>query len=189
MTIRGQLMTKNLARASALGGHEVFEILVRDHSAMLLSFLRSLLRAADLVDDLFQETMLTAWRRLPDYDRERPFGPWLRGIAVRLVLKHRERHARGAVTCEPEVLEALELRYRAAAASPETFAAVAERLQQCLQSLPQKLRDVIGFVYEQGMRLCDAARAIEVSEEAAKKRVQRGRQQLAECLRRNGVVA
>ena len=35
--------------------------------------------------------MLTAWRRLGDYDHTRPFGPWLRGIATRLVLRHRDR--------------------------------------------------------------------------------------------------
>ena len=36
---------------------------------MLPGYRRSLLRS-DAVDDLFQETMLTAWRRLPDYDQD-----------------------------------------------------------------------------------------------------------------------
>ena len=30
--------------------------------------------------DLFQETMVVAWRRLDDFDHTRPFGPWLRGL-------------------------------------------------------------------------------------------------------------
>ena len=33
------------------------------------------------VDDLFQETMLIAWQKITAYDRLRPFGAWLRGIA------------------------------------------------------------------------------------------------------------
>jgi len=164
---------------------QVFEILVREHADMLLVYLRGLLRSADAVDDVFQETMLTAWRRLADYDHERPFGPWLRGIALRLVLKHRARAARLVPHCEPEVLEALEQRF-AAAPTAEAFATLAERLHACLRQLPDKLRSVVALVYEQGLRLREAAQALAASEEAVKKRVQRGRQQLAECLRRAG---
>ena len=166
--------------------HEVFEILVRDHTAMLLCFLRSLQRSPHAVDDLFQETMLTAWRRLADYDRERPFGPWLRGIALRIVWKHREKAGRTAVAYEPRVLEALEQRFESAASSSETLAAVVDRLQDCLRGLPETLRGMLDAVYSKGLRLRDAAQAASVSEEAAKKRVQRARQQLAECLRRGG---
>jgi RNA polymerase sigma-70 factor len=172
-----------------LGAHEVFEILVRDHAPMLLAYLRSLVRAADAVDDLFQETMLTAWRRLADYDRARPFAPWLRGIALRLVLRHRELRARSAAQLDAEALAALEQRYRDAAGSPETFAAAGERLQDCLRRLPETLRVAITGVYAQGLRLREVAQAAAVTVEAVKKRVQRGRRQLADCLRRAGVFA
>ena len=58
---------------------DVFAILVREHADRLLAYLRATVPASS-VDDLFQETVLVAWRRLPDYDRARPFGAWLRGI-------------------------------------------------------------------------------------------------------------
>jgi RNA polymerase sigma-70 factor len=170
-------------------GREVFEILVRDHTAMLLGYLRSLVWSPDAVDDLYQETMLTAWRRLGDYDRERPFGPWVRGIAARLVMKHRERLGRAAVPCEPAVLEALERRFDAAADSADRFAGTTDALADCVRQLPDRLRAAIGAVYTQGMRLREAAAAATITEEAVKKRVQRGRQLLAECLRRAGVLA
>ena len=53
---------------------------------MLTVFLRSRVNDEAAVDDLFQETMLVAWKRLDECDLSRPFGPWLRGIAHRLVM-------------------------------------------------------------------------------------------------------
>ena len=60
----------------------VFDILVHEHADMLAAYLRTLLGRDSSLDDIFQETMLVAWRRLEDYDRSRPFAPWLRGIAA-----------------------------------------------------------------------------------------------------------
>ncbi len=54
-----------------------FEILVRENTRMLTVFLRSRLDDEAAVDDLFQETMLVAWKRLDVCDLSRPFGPWL----------------------------------------------------------------------------------------------------------------
>jgi DNA-directed RNA polymerase specialized sigma24 family protein len=44
-----------------LGSRQVFEILASQNADMLIGFLRSVVRSRDLIDDLFQETMLTAW--------------------------------------------------------------------------------------------------------------------------------
>ena len=65
-----------------------FEILARENSRMLMVYLRSLVRDEAAVDDLFQETMVIAWRRIDDFDRSRSFGKWIRGIAGKLVLAH-----------------------------------------------------------------------------------------------------
>ena len=67
---------------------DVFAILVREHGERLMAFLRASVPASS-VDDIFQDTVLVAWRRLPDYDRTRPFGAWMRGIARNLVLDYR----------------------------------------------------------------------------------------------------
>jgi RNA polymerase sigma factor (sigma-70 family) len=74
---------------------DIFTILVRENTDMLTAYLRSVVRDPATVDDLFQETMLTAWRKLDEFDRRRPFGAWLRGIAARLVLAERRKRATG----------------------------------------------------------------------------------------------
>jgi len=81
----------------------LFEILVREHADMLASFLRSAVADAAAVDDLFQETFLVVWKNLDRYDRGRPFAPWVRGIASRLVMAERRRSYRLRVTTEAEI--------------------------------------------------------------------------------------
>ena len=164
-------------------GRAVFEILARENADMLVSYIRSLVRSSTAVDDIFQETMITAWRRLDDYDRERPFAPWLRGIASNMVMKHRQGNAEDIMHCEPQVLEALESRFEACSRHSDSFRETLDRLQFCLRRLPDKLRQAVELMYRGGLKLRQAARRIGSSEEAVKKRVQRGRQLLAECLR------
>ncbi|MGD9690658.1 MAG: RNA polymerase sigma factor [Phycisphaerales bacterium] len=167
-------------------GRRVFEILVHEHADMLVAFLRSLVVAPDVVDDLFQETMLVAWRRLEEFDRSRPFGPWLRGIAAHLVLAHRRKAgARRTMSCEPEVLEELERQFSALSARPgDTFRQRVEALRRCLDRLPEQMREAIELAYARGMMLRQIALALGSGEEAIKKRVQRAREALADCFTR-----
>jgi RNA polymerase sigma-70 factor (ECF subfamily) len=85
-----------------------FEILVRENSRMLLVYLHSLVRDEAAVDDLFQETMVVAWRRLDECDLDRPFGPWLRGIASRLVLAHYRKQKIAPVLLHESVLQVVD---------------------------------------------------------------------------------
>ena len=47
----------------------IFEILVRENQAMLMTYLRAVARNQSVIDDLFQETMLVAWQKLNEYDQ------------------------------------------------------------------------------------------------------------------------
>jgi RNA polymerase sigma-70 factor (ECF subfamily) len=168
----------------------VFEILAREHADMLTAFLRSLVRGDELVSDLFQETMLVAWRRLPAYDASRPFGPWLRGIASNLVLEQRRKSARAMLSCEPEVLEALEMRFERLMREPgDSFRERALKVEGCMEKLPETLRSVVDMAYARGLLLRQIAESISASEEAVKKRVQRARELLLRCFQSSGVEA
>ena len=170
---------------ASLGSREVFEILAAQNADMLVSYLRSLVRAEDVVEDLFQEAMLTAWRKLEDFDRTRPFGPWLRGIAANKVRQLRDRRRRDLLFCDDAVMTALEHRYASIPPDAGLRRAV-EALMDCIQKLPEKLRLAVRSVYQQGLGMRAAAAKVDVSEEAIKKRVQRGRKLLATCVREEG---
>ena len=49
---------------SPIQAETVFEILVRENAGMLTTYLRAVVWDPAVVDDLFQDTMLVAWRRL-----------------------------------------------------------------------------------------------------------------------------
>ena len=72
---------------------------------MLTVYLRSLLRDEAAIDDLIQETMIVAWRRLDECDLNRPFGPWLRGMASRLVMAHYRKQKSVPVLLHETVLQ------------------------------------------------------------------------------------
>lgn len=161
-------------------GRDVFEILARENADMLVGYLRSLVEP-HAVDDLFQDTLLTAWRRLSEFDRSRSFGPWLRGIARNLVLKHRTR-GRDVVSVDAGVLDALEDRFAQVARRAETFRASVDRLWDCVRRLPEKLRTAIRLTYSDGLGTRQVGERVGASEEAVKKRLQRGRRLLADCV-------
>ena len=160
---------------------------MRENADMLMAYLRSSLDNTADIDDLFQETMIVAWRRLDDYDRTRPFGLWVRGIARNLVLAHYRKRSSLPKWCTPEVLDALDKRFeKMATGAGDSFRDQAEALLNCIKKLTAPLRQVIELVYERGMSYREVALAINQQEDAVRKRAQRARAQLNDCLRTAG---
>jgi RNA polymerase sigma-70 factor (ECF subfamily) len=165
------------------GARAVFEILVRENADMLVTYLRSVLARGAPVDDLFQEVMVVAWRRLKDYDRTRPFGPWLRGIARMIIFEHARRERVVPATMDPEVLSAVDRRFDLIAATRgDTFGEKTDKLTACLEELPELMRGALDLIYGRSLTLQAAAAACSSSYDAMMKRVQRARGMLAECM-------
>jgi len=164
---------------------DLFEILVREHADMLTVYLRCALRDSAPVDDLFQETMMTAWRNLDRFDRSKPFGPWLRGIAAKLILAYRRNESRRPLLCDAAVLAHLEARHTALAQMPgDTLDEKLDLLRDCLEILPERYRRAVDLRYREGLRGECLAERLDVSTEALKKRLQRGRARLLDCVER-----
>jgi len=150
---------------------------------MLIAYLRSTVRDPAAIDDLFQETMIVAWRRLPDFDRTRPFGPWLRGIAGNLVMAAFRKGKARPTTLDPEILAAVGDRYGTLErSSGDSFREHLTTLAECMSRLPAAMREAVELAYGRGMLLKHIAESRGEMEETIKKRVQRARQALATCL-------
>ncbi len=164
---------------------DLFEILVRENSTMLTSYLRCAVRDPTTVDDLFQETFLIAWKNLSRYDRSRPFAPWIRGIATRLILAERRRRTR-FITLDENDLSQLDGFFEDFSASPgDTWSEKLDALRQCLDRLRPPLRRVLDLRYEGDLGCQSIAETVGDSLEAVKKRLQRARSALALCLESN----
>ena len=70
-----------VARARA-GDDRAFSEILRRHKPALYGFVRRYFSDADSAVDVVQETFVAAWRALARYDTRRPFGVWLRAIAL-----------------------------------------------------------------------------------------------------------
>ncbi len=167
---------------------DVFGVLVREHAEMLLTYIRATIRDPGAVDDIFQETMIVAWRRFDDYDRSRSLAAWLRGIAHKLILAHYSSRGKRASYCSEAVLEALDERLvHIDHEQGDTWKDKIAALEACIERLPDSLRRCIELFYRDDCRTEDMARQMGTTREAVKKRLQRARGLLAECLRRKGL--
>ncbi len=160
---------------------KLFEALVREHADMLTIFLKSALGDTPDVDDLFQETMVVAWRRLDEFDQRRSFGPWLRGIAKNLVLAHNRKKTRWL--CNSAALDQIDARIGQIWACPgDTWNEKLELVHACVDSLPEHYRQTVCLRYFQEQAIGQISATMGLSTAAVKKRLQRARSLVLECI-------
>lgn len=168
---------------------KAFEILARENSRMLTMYLRSLVDDEAAVDDLFQEAMVVAWRRLDECDLSRPFGPWLRGIASRLVMAYYRKRKRLPITMNETLLSLVDQRIDAIDAQPgDSWDEKLVALRECVDALPVQYHDAVQMRYLHDQSTQGVAQQLKITIETCKKRLQRGRRIIADCLRRKGVL-
>lgn len=166
----------------------LFTALVREHADMLLTYIRATVHDPATVDDIFQDTMLVAWRRFDDYDLTRPLARWLRGIARKLILRHFSRLKKRPVYCHDTVLQVLDARFAYIdRQTGDTWKDKVAALHTCLEHLPPALRQCIDLFYRDQSKTEEIAENVSITREAVKKRLQRARALLADCLRRKGL--
>ena len=167
----------------------LFEILVRESADSLTAFLRASVDDRASVEDLFQETMLVAWRKIGVYDRARPFGAWLRGIARNLVLAHYRQVVRAVPFSSEQILEHLDRQMAQIDRQPgDTFDDKIAALRECVARLEPAARETIDMHYRQGKTTEWIAEHLATTRDAIQKRLQRARLQLADCLQRKAVL-
>jgi RNA polymerase sigma factor CnrH len=177
-----------VARARA-GEDRAFTEILRRHKPALYGFVRRYVGDADSAVDVVQETFVAAWRALARYDARRPFGVWLRAIALN---KCRDRARRLAV--RRIILGDKDELSPEAQAQPdpapfgEAQLLSAERraaLQRAIHRLPLKLKEALLLTYFDELTQQEAADLLGVSVKTVETRVYRGRQRLGELLDRS----
>jgi RNA polymerase sigma factor (sigma-70 family) len=128
----------------------------------------------DLAEDVTAETFLAAFRRRDSYDTDRADArPWLYGIAIRLIGKHRRAEGRYR-----RMLQAVPTGGRTddeddRSADRVTAQQLRPRLVAVLNALPGRDRELLLLVAWAGLTYTEAAQALGLSESAVRSRLHR----------------
>lgn len=160
-----------------------FEGLVREHHRRLLAYGLALVRRTDLAEDLVQEALLVAHRDLVKFDASRDFGAWVRGI-IRMKYLEWTRSHRTERLSEP-ALEAIEAEHRRwDQAAAEGRGDALEALRSCRQELGEHVSRALDLFYDDEQSCAAIAARLETTEVVIRKRLQRAREVLAECVKK-----
>lgn len=170
-------MTKKHTRNRA-----AFAQFVREHQASLRSFLRVLGVKPDSVDDLAQETFLTAYRELDSFDEDRDLGKWLRGIARNLVRNEVRKTARRSRIMDGELTDHLLAEAERDASEPPFEESDFRTLRDCLEQLPEKSRRLVAGRYADEWNASFLADQFQMTANAVRLALMRIRGQLKTCI-------
>lgn len=186
MSLGAEASDNELAGQAAAGDNRAFGILVRRYKEPLYRLLRRYTADPDEAYEAVHEAFIAAWDSIGRYDLERPFGAWLRTIAIN---KARDRGRRMAVRRLVFGARGLDDARAAAAADPAKAAdriviedEDARRLDQAIGRLPSTLKAPLLLTAFDGYSQIEAGKILGVSAKTVETRIYRARKLLAERL-------
>lgn len=171
----------DLIRAAQGGDLEAFATLVTRHHASIRAYLAVRMAGSHEAEDLAQETLVIAFRKLPEFDARRPLGPWLRGIAAKLLANQRRKFRAEPIGMNEELQALLDGRLSGRAFAerePDVFYA----LRDCLEGLDGPARELIHRRYTEGASIDDLAHGLARKASAVTMQLHRLRLLLAGCI-------
>jgi RNA polymerase sigma-70 factor (ECF subfamily) len=168
-----------LAAAYREGDERAAAELVRRHAPAVGRFLYSSGASRDEIDDLVQEALFRAFRRLDGWRREASFRSWLFAIAGN-VLKDEYRRRKGRQVVS---LEDRDLPDRADPQADLVATETAELLRRGLASLPRLQREVFLLRTQQGAGYVEIAAALGSTPGAARVHYHHAVKRLKELVR------
>jgi RNA polymerase sigma-70 factor (ECF subfamily) len=168
---------RDLIQRARRGDAEAFGELVTQHQTSVFNVCYRMLHERLEAEDLTQETFLRARDRLATFDTDRPFGPWVRRVAVNVCLNHLES--------QRPLAELDDERDADQSQNPERQAEARERSEQirnALASLPAHYRAVIELRHYQELSYDEIAAELNLPLSDVKSHLFRARKLLAEKL-------
>ncbi len=122
----------------------MIEQYIEQYGKRLFGLCLTLCAGDSWADDLYQETWLRAFTRLPQYDPSRPFEPWLTGICVNAF---RDEQRRRRFSLFFDGYQSTEDKERVINSCPDTLPADYSDLHAAIDRLPSKLRTTVILHY------------------------------------------
>lgn len=143
------------------------------HATEILRYAHARL-GPDLAEDIAAETFLAAFRRRDSYDASRADArPWLYGIAVRLIGKHRRSESRYRRMLQAVPPERLTEDFGDRSAERVTAEQLRPRIAAVLSGLPRRDRELLLLVAWAGLTYEESAQALGLTTSAVRSRLNR----------------
>jgi RNA polymerase sigma factor (sigma-70 family) len=171
-----ELVTQSLA-----GNRDAFGWIVVRYQSLLCSLAYSATGSLSQSEDLAQETFITAWKQLADLREPEKLRSWLCRISRNLTYDALRRQGREPIH-KAEPLEGMQ-ELPAAEALPSDYTISREEeviLWRSIDCIPESYREPLVLYYREHQSVENVAAALELSEDAVKQRLSRGRKLLQE---------
>ena len=171
----------DLVAASLSGNRDAFGQIVSRYQSLVCSLAYSATGSLSQSEDLAQDTFVTAWKQLRDLREPAKLRAWLCGIARNLINNFLRKEGR-----EPSHrAESLEEISEGASTEPlpvETTISKEEAaiLWRSLEKIPEAYREPLILFYREHQSVEAVAAKLDLTEDAAKQRLSRGRKLLQE---------
>ena len=170
---------RDLIAASLAGDRQAFGQIVERYQNLICSIAYSATGSLSQSEDLAQETFITAWKGLRDLREAAKLRAWLCGIARNLLNNSLRRGRRDAAS----VAEPLDTATDVVSQRPVPVEEVISReeeaiLWRSLERIPELYREPLILYYREQESISQVAEALELSEDAVKQRLSRGRKLL-----------
>ena len=166
----------DLVEAAQNGDVDDFGELYRRHYVAVVGVAYCMVADRHLAEDAAQEAFVIASRELARLRRAERFGPWICTIAKRVASRMAQSHRERTLVDDTAV-----------APTANHGPHPSELVQQTVQGLPDRAREVVVLHYFTGLSHKEIAASLGLSLGAVHGRLVRARRMLAERLRGNGM--
>lgn len=156
-----------------------FALLFIQNQSRVYAYIATLVPNRSDAEDILQRTSLVMWQKWNEFDRDRGFLPWARGISLNEVRNFLRRSERKNVQLSDAMVCLL-----AEQVTAEEDADRTEALKHCLGRLQQAQRDLLEQCYLESMGAKVVADALGVTRDAIYMRLHRIRKTLVDCINR-----
>lgn len=159
--------------ARSVGAPASFGVIFDRHSDAILRYAHARL-GPDLAEDVLAETFLAAFARRASYDTSRPNClPWLYGIAIRQIGKHRRAEHRGREAVARLPVEAVALDTDDRCLDRVDAQALRPRLMSVLSGLTRQDRELLLLIAWAGLTYDESAEALGLTLSTVRSRLHR----------------
>jgi RNA polymerase sigma factor (sigma-70 family) len=171
----------DLVAASLTGNRDAFGQIVSRYQSLVCSLAYSATGSLSQSEDLAQDTFVTAWKQLRDLRTPEKLRAWLCGIARNLIHNFLRKEGREP-SHRAESLEEISASQSPEPLPVETTISKEEAaiLWRSLEKIPELYREPLILFYREHQSVEAVAAKLDLTEDAAKQRLSRGRKLLQE---------